>query len=94
MEWQAVFGATPLSSGGNLMPGEPDNTSDFMPSSLLDINQQMSAMSLQQGLFCFPLMGYPLNFDILRLVIIIFLYISRKRKTLVTLITSYSYWPQ
>ena len=48
-EWQAVFGATPLSSGANITPVEPDqpqNPADFMPSNLLDLNQQMASMSI------------------------------------------------
>ena len=48
-EWQAVFGATPMSSGANFTPGEADQTSEFMPSSLLDIDSQMQGMRLQSN---------------------------------------------
>ncbi|XP_060587716.1 islet cell autoantigen 1-like protein [Ruditapes philippinarum] len=47
-EWQAVFGHTPLGTGASLTPGETDqsqNPSGFMPSDLLDLNQQMSDMN-------------------------------------------------
>ena len=46
-EWQAVFGATPMSSGANFTPVEADQTSEFMPSSLLDINSHLQGMTLQ-----------------------------------------------
>lgn len=50
-EWQAVFGATPLSTGQSLTPVEPDqpDTADFMPSNLLDLSRQMAAIEGGQG---------------------------------------------
>lgn len=47
-EWQAVFGTMPLSAGTTYTPGETDQA-DFMPSNLLDLNKQMSVMSLSQS---------------------------------------------
>ncbi|XP_052721629.1 islet cell autoantigen 1-like isoform X2 [Crassostrea angulata] len=47
-EWQAVFGTMPLSSGTTYTPGETDQA-EFMPSNLLDLNKQMSVMSLSQS---------------------------------------------
>ncbi|KAL4216898.1 Islet cell autoantigen 1 [Mactra antiquata] len=48
-EWQAVFGHNPLGTNTTLTPGEPDkakNPSGFMPSDLLDLNQQLSDMNM------------------------------------------------
>ena len=53
MEWQAVFGNTPLSAGTTFTPGEsdkPTESSEFMPSNLLDMSSRMSAMNLGQGI--------------------------------------------
>lgn len=47
-EWQAVFGTMPLSAGTTYTPGETDQA-EFMPSNLLDLNKQMSVMSLSQS---------------------------------------------
>ncbi|XP_048775683.2 islet cell autoantigen 1-like isoform X2 [Ostrea edulis] len=47
-EWQAVFGTMPLSAGATYTPGETDQA-EFMPSNLLDLNKQMSGMSLSQS---------------------------------------------
>lgn len=47
-EWQAVFGTMPLSAGTTYTPGETDQA-EFMPSNLLDLNKQMSGMSLSQS---------------------------------------------
>lgn len=47
-EWQAVFGTMPLSTGTTYTPGETDQA-EFMPSNLLDLNKQMSVMSLSQS---------------------------------------------
>nr|XP_022322460.1 islet cell autoantigen 1-like isoform X3 [Crassostrea virginica] len=44
-EWQAVFGTMPLSTGATYTQGETDQA-EFMPSNLLDLNKQMSGMSL------------------------------------------------
>ena len=44
-EWQAVFGTMPLSTGTTYTQGETDQA-EFMPSNLLDLNKQMSGMSL------------------------------------------------
>ena len=54
MEWQAVFGNTPLSASTNLTPVEADqiNTADFMPSNLLDMARQVNTLSLNQGTHC------------------------------------------
>lgn len=52
-EWQAVFGHTPLGTGTTLTPGETDqsqNPSGFMPSDLLDLNQQMSDLTMTSGI--------------------------------------------
>lgn len=48
-EWQAVFGHTALGSGATLTPSEPDQSnspSGFMPSDLLDLNQQMGDLNM------------------------------------------------
>lgn len=48
-EWQAVFGHTALGTGTTLTPGEPDQSkspSGFMPSDLLDLNQQMGDLNM------------------------------------------------
>ncbi|XP_061193139.1 islet cell autoantigen 1-like isoform X3 [Saccostrea echinata] len=47
-EWQAVFGTMPLSTGTTYTQGETDQA-EFMPSNLLDLNKQMSGMSLSQS---------------------------------------------
>ncbi|XP_062608752.1 islet cell autoantigen 1-like isoform X2 [Saccostrea cucullata] len=47
-EWQAVFGTMPLSTGTTYTQGETDQA-EFMPSNLLDLNKQMSDMSLSQS---------------------------------------------
>lgn len=47
-EWQAVFGTMPLSGSTTYTPGETDQA-EFMPSNLLDLNKQMSVMSLSQS---------------------------------------------
>ncbi|XP_022322460.2 islet cell autoantigen 1-like isoform X3 [Crassostrea virginica] len=44
-EWQAVFGTMPLSTSATYTQGETDQA-EFMPSNLLDLNKQMSGMSL------------------------------------------------
>jgi hypothetical protein len=57
-EWQAVFGHTPLGTGASLTPGETDqsqNPSGFMPSDLLDLNQQMSDMNSSGNTIMFSL---------------------------------------
>ena len=48
-EWQAVFGATPMSASTNLTPVESDQEQQFMPSNLLDMSAMMSGMQLSQG---------------------------------------------
>ena len=51
-EWQAVFGATPLSgTNANYTPVEtdkPPESNEFMPSHLLDLSSHMGVMNLNQ----------------------------------------------
>ena len=55
-EWQAVFGHTPLAAGGvTLTPGETDQSqqsAEFMPSNLLDVDLQMASLNISEGEFC------------------------------------------
>lgn len=49
-EWHAVFGDGRMSAPtGTNQGSEPDQHSEFMPSNLLDLNKQMSGISLTQG---------------------------------------------
>ena len=51
-EWQAVFGLSQQPSSPTRAPAEMDQAktmADFMPSNLLDLSSQMSAMSVGQG---------------------------------------------
>jgi hypothetical protein len=51
-EWHAVFGDGRMSAPtGTNQGSEPDQHSEFMPSNLLDLNKQMSGISLTQGMF-------------------------------------------
>ena len=52
-EWSAVFGDTPLNPTANYpTPAErekPQQSAQFMPSSLLDLNQQVASINIGQG---------------------------------------------
>lgn len=62
-EWQAVFGTMPLSAGTTYTSGETDQE-EFMPSNMLDLNKQMSVMSLSQSSTGKYVYDNPLQIDI------------------------------
>ncbi|XP_077997150.1 islet cell autoantigen 1-like isoform X2 [Glandiceps talaboti] len=48
-EWHAVFGGGSINPSMNLTPVESDNSAEYMPSNLLDLNKRMMAMNMAQA---------------------------------------------